>query len=55
VLHRDHQRSGKHRQRGRSWRRRGSPRYVNWTAPGYGAKRPPSSPPRGADVNAQLA
>jgi hypothetical protein len=31
------------------------PRPGNWTTLGCGTKRPPSSPPRGADVNAQLA
>jgi hypothetical protein len=38
VLRRDHQRPSKRRERGRSWRRRGSPRPGNWTAPGSGAK-----------------
>jgi hypothetical protein len=27
----------------------------NWTASGLGAKCAPTSPPRGADINAQLA
>jgi hypothetical protein len=38
-----------------AWRRRGPPRPQNWTTPGRGAKCAPTSPPRCADINAQLA
>jgi hypothetical protein len=55
VLRRDHQRPSKRRERGRSWRRRGSPRPGNWTTPGRGAKRSPLLTVEGADVSAQLA
>jgi hypothetical protein len=55
VLRRDRQRPSKRGERGRSRRRRGSPRSGGWTAPGCGTERASPSPPRGADVNAQLA
>jgi hypothetical protein len=55
VLHRDHQRPSKRRERGRSWRQRGSPRSGNWTAPGCGAKHLSLLTVEGADINAQLA
>jgi hypothetical protein len=55
VLRCDCQRPSKRRERSRSWRRRGSPQPGNWTTPGLGAKCAPTSPPRGTDINAQLA
>jgi hypothetical protein len=39
MLRRDRQRPSKRRKRDGSWRRRGSPKPGNWTAPGCGAKR----------------
>jgi hypothetical protein len=48
-------RLGKQRERGRGWRRRSPPEPGNWTTPGRGAKRAPTSLARGADINATLA
>jgi hypothetical protein len=55
VLRRACQRPSERHERGRSQRRRGSPRPGNWTAPGCGAKRASPLTTEGGDINAQLA
>jgi hypothetical protein len=55
VLYCGRQRPDERRERGGGWRRRSPPEPENRTTPGLGAKRAPTSPARGADINAQLA
>jgi hypothetical protein len=55
MLRRTRQRPSKRRERGRSWRRRGYPGPGTGPHQGAGPSAIPSSLPRGADINAQLA
>jgi hypothetical protein len=55
VLRCGRRRPGEQYERGGGWQQRSPPEPGNWTTPGLGAKRAPTSPARGADINGQLA
>jgi hypothetical protein len=55
VLRGGRRRPSRQRERGRSWRRRSPPEPGSQRTTDPGAERAPTSPTRGANINAQLA